>query len=57
VRWIDEATGTITVTDLDAVLSLPTATSRATLEATANGRRAPAGGRAFGRWRRAASGG
>jgi AsmA protein len=36
VRWIDEvASRTITVTDLDAVLSLPSGTARATLEAAA----------------------
>jgi AsmA protein len=37
VRWIDQTTGrTITVTGLEAVLSLPTANSRATVEASAD---------------------
>jgi hypothetical protein len=36
VRWIDEAASrTITVAGLDAVLSLPSGTARATLEASA----------------------
>ena len=42
LRWIDEAAAqTVTVTGLDAVLSLPSGTSRATLEASAelDGRR------------------
>jgi AsmA protein len=37
LRWIDQATGNaVTLTDLDAILSLPSGDSRASLEATAN---------------------
>jgi AsmA protein len=37
LRWIDETTSqTVTVTDLNAVLSLPTGTSRASVEASAD---------------------